>query len=67
MLGVAFLKFLNPSGGINQFLLSGEKWMAGRTDFHNHLFIYRTQLNRIATTTNGSDFVVFRMYVAFHN
>ena len=39
MLGIPFLKLLNPSCGIDQFLLSGEERVAGRANFNGHLCI----------------------------
>jgi hypothetical protein len=65
-LGVFFLEFFNPASGINQFLLTGKKGMAGRTYFHLHLLVDRTQFNCIATGAFRRDFMVFWMYIRFH-
>jgi len=36
--GQASLKFLNPSGGVNNLFPPSEKWMAGTTDFNFNFF-----------------------------
>jgi len=39
MLGVTLLELFNPPCGVHQFLLAGEKRMAGGTDLHLHLLV----------------------------
>lgn len=65
MLFVFFHKFFHSSSGINQLLLSSEKWVACGTDFYFNLFINRTKLNRITTGAGCVDFMVGRVYIFF--
>ncbi len=65
-LGVFFLKFLNPACSVNQFLFTGKKGVAGRTDFNLHLLVHRAQFNFIAACADSCYFMIFWMNIWFH-
>ena len=66
MLGVFFIKLLDTSCGVNEFLLAGKKRMAGRTYLHLYLFVHGSEFNFIAAGTLGLDLMVSGMDVRFH-
>ena len=45
-------EFLNPAGGIHQFLLTGKKGVARRTNFHFHVTDCGTYLEAVAASTS---------------
>ena len=63
---VFFHKFLDPAGGVYQFLFTGEKRVAAGTDLDLNLVIDRTHFYLAAASTGSNDFIVFRMNVFFH-
>jgi hypothetical protein len=65
-LAVAFLEALNPTSGVNQFLLAGEERVAGGTDFGVDLFEGRTGLERVSAQTFDRNLVVHRVDSFFH-
>jgi hypothetical protein len=65
--GVSFLKFFDPTGGINKFLFTGEKRVTSRTDFHVEFRIDGTDLYLVTTGALGHNHMIFGMYIAFHN
>jgi hypothetical protein len=66
MLGVLLVELLDPAGGIDQFLLAGEKGMAGGTDFHLDLLVNGAELNLVAAGALGLDLVIGGMDISFH-
>jgi len=66
MFCVFLFEFFNTTGGINQLLLTGEKGMAGRTDFNLHALVDRTQFYLITASAFRLDFVIFGMDIRFH-
>jgi len=66
MLGVFFLEFLNTACGIDEFLLTCKKRMAGGTDFNFDCLVYRTELNFITTSALGFNLMVCGMDIWFH-
>jgi len=66
MLSVFFLELLNTTCGINKFLLTGKKRMAGRTNFNFDCLVYRTKLNFITTGALGINLMVSGMDIGFH-
>jgi hypothetical protein len=63
---IFFHEFLNPAGGIDQFLLAGEEGMTGRADLDPDLFFHGADLHFVAAGTFGLDLMIFWMDVAFH-
>jgi hypothetical protein len=63
---VTLLETLHATGGIDQFLLSGEKRMAGRADFGRYLRLGRASLEAVAAETLHSHFIVLGVYSFFH-
>jgi len=64
---VLHIKFLNTSGGVNQFLFTGKKWMANRTNINalvSHRAIY---FESMTTGTVDMAMFVFGMDSLFHN
>jgi hypothetical protein len=66
--GVAFVKSIDASGGIDEFLLTGKERVASRTNFYvKVVFHRRTSLERAAARTDDRYFVIVWMYFRFHN
>jgi len=65
-LGVFLFEFLDSTCSINQFLLAGEKGVAGGTDFNLHFTVDRAELEFIAAGTDSIYFMVFWMDIRFH-
>lgn len=66
MFGVFLLELLNPPGSIHQLLLSGEKGMAGRTDFHLYFGINRAKFYCMPAGTFCHNLMIFWMNFWFH-
>ena len=65
---VALAEFVDPSGGIHDFLLAGKERVAGGTDFHVQLLTQGgTGREFVAATADHFDFGVFRMNIRFHD
>jgi hypothetical protein len=64
--GIFFLELFNPSGGIDQFLFTGKKWMTGGTYLHMHFTVHRAELDFIATRADRFNFMIFWMDIGFH-
>ena len=71
VLDIAFAVFplepLNTTGRIDIFLLSCVKRMAHRTDFCVNFFRRTARLERIAAPAVNDHFIIFWMYLFFHN
>ena len=66
-LPVAFVKAIHASRGVYQLLLTGEKRMAGRTDFNMQVALFGgVCLKRLAAGASNRDLVIFRVYSWFH-
>ena len=70
---IIFLKFLvlltepfDPAGGVDQFLFSGEKRMALRTNFDPDILFGRTDCDLVAAGTLNGRLEIMRMDVCFH-
>ena len=68
-----FLKFFifaaeafDPAGGVDQFLLTGEKWMAFRANLDPDIFFGRADFHHVAAGTFDCCLKVVRMYIVFH-
>src|SRR5579863_4085354 len=67
-LGVLAAEAFYAPGGIHQLLLSGEKWMAVRTDFHRDVaLVGRPRHKRIAAGAVHAHFTVCGMNGCFHS
>ena len=64
--GIFFLEFFDTSGGVDQFLFTGEEGMNGGADLHTHLTVDRTQLDFVAAGANRCNFVILWMDIGFH-
>lgn len=64
---VLFQEFLNPSGRVNQLLLTGKKRMTLVADFHLDITQRGTGLKSIPTGAGYGAHFVFRMNSFFHN
>ena len=65
---IPLVKAVNASGRIDQLLLAGEKRVTLGADFYMQLFAHRrTRHKRMTACTANFYFVVFRMYLWFHN
>jgi len=64
---VFFLKTLHTPGGIYQFLLTCEKWMAGGTDFNADFLCRGPGLELVSAGTTGLYDIEFRVNVLFHD
>jgi hypothetical protein len=69
-----FLKFLvllaepfDPAGSVDQFLFSGEKRMALRTNFDPDILLGRTDCDLVTAGTLDSRLEIVGMDVRFHN
>ena len=60
------VKPLDASGGIDEFLFAGEKWVAARTDFEADLLFGRASLPRLSTGTVYGRVKVLWMNIGFH-
>lgn len=67
VLCVTLLELLDPTGGINKFLLACEKRMACRTDFDLDLTHNGTELHLVAAGTDRLNLVIFGMNSFFHS
>ena len=67
LLAVTLVESINATGSVHQFLLAGEKRVAGRTDFNVQIvFLGRTCLKAFSAGTADSDFVIFGVNSWFH-
>ena len=57
---------LYPSSSVNELLLSGKEWVAGRTYFNMGQINGRLRFNFISTCTGYDNRLVVRMYILFH-
>ena len=61
-------KFLNPSGGIDDFLLAGIEWMADRANLDMQGLAHGgTRLEYIAATAGNGNFLIIRVNICFHD
>jgi len=66
-LAIALIEAIDASRGIDQFLLSGKERMAGRTDFHVQVALFRgAGLESLAASASDVDFYVFWVNSWFH-
>ena len=63
---VALGEFLNATGGIDEFLLAGEKRMAGRADTDSNVAPGRAGVINRAARANHVGLVVFWVNACFH-
>lgn len=63
---VFFLELFDTAGGVNQFLLTGEKRVACGADFHSHIAHGASHLEPVATCAGHCTERVFRMNLSFH-
>jgi hypothetical protein len=63
---VFFAEAFYATGGINQFLLAGKKWMALRADLDPYIRFGRADLQNIATGALNCGLVVLWMDICFH-
>ena len=56
----------DPSGGVDEFLLTRKEGMAVRADFHMDLWNRRARLDHIAAMTDDLAGLVFRVDAFFH-
>jgi len=63
---VFFAKPFNSAGRIHKFLLTGEKRMARRADFHRNVLRGGTGLNHVAARTSNIRVTIFWMNVFLH-
>ena len=66
MVGILLHKFFNPAGGVNQFLLTGKKGMAGGAYLNLHFRIDRSKLYFIPAGTLCCNLMVLGMDIFFH-
>jgi hypothetical protein len=65
---VAFVKSIDASGRIDEFLLTSKERMASRADFYVQVVFHRrASLERASARTDDRNFVVVWMYFRFHN
>jgi hypothetical protein len=64
--GHALLEFIHATGGIDEFLCAGIKWMAGVANADNDGRLDGTRLDHVATSATDFRFRVFRMYINSH-
>jgi hypothetical protein len=67
LVGVAALKALNTSAGVNQLLLTSVEGMALGANFDVDLGLGRTSLNDVAASTSDGAVNVVRMDTLFHS
>ena len=66
-LAVALVEAIDTSCGIDQFLFTGKKWMACRTNFDVQVtFLGGASLEALAARAGNRDFNVFWMNSWFH-
>ena len=66
-LAVTFVEAIDASGGIDQFLLTGEERVAGRTDFHVQVALFGGAcFERLAAGAGNGYLNVFRVNSRFH-
>jgi hypothetical protein len=63
---VFFLEPFDAAGGVDQFLLAGEKRVAGRADFQADLFPGGTGLEPVSAGAADGYLVILRMNLALH-
>ena len=67
MAGITLVKAINATGGINQFLLTGKKWVAFRTNFDVQIVFHsRACFKVIAARASYCNFGIIRMNFRFH-
>ena len=66
MFCITLTELFNSSGSIYQFLFTGEKRMAGRTDFHIKFRQDAANFYFITTGTNSHYGFMVRVYIFFH-
>ena len=65
---VAFTEFIHLTGGIHNFLLASEKWVALRTNINTHRLVTvgRTRCEGVATAATYTYILVLWMNFRFH-
>jgi hypothetical protein len=63
---IATREFLNPAGGIDEFLFAGEKRMASGTDADFNVLAGRACVIDRPAGTDNIGFVILRMNTRFH-
>ena len=63
---VALGEFLDPAGGIHEFLFAGEKRMTSGTDADSNITTGRTCMVDRATGADHLRLLIFWVYVRFH-
>jgi hypothetical protein len=63
---ITFVKAVNATSRVNQFLFAGEKRVTFRADFDAQIFAGRTGFKAVAAGARNIDFVVIRVYLRFH-
>lgn len=64
--GILLFELLDTSCGIDKFLLSGKKRMAGRTNLDSYLVLNGTEFELVAAGAHRVDLMIFRMDIWFH-
>tara|TARA_Y100000758_G_scaffold283071_1_gene231627 strand:+ start:155 stop:493 length:339 start_codon:yes stop_codon:yes gene_type:complete len=65
-LSIFLFEFFDTAGGVNQFLLTGEKWVACGADFHSHIAHGTSHLELVSTCAGYCTERIFRMNPSFH-
>lgn len=64
---IAFVKAVNATGGVNQFLFSGKKRVTFRANFDVQIIAHRRACLKTVTARAGNgDVLIIRMYFRFH-
>ena len=67
-LGLSGFEFLHSAGGVYDFLVAGEKRMAGAANFHMGGFCGRAGFYLVSASAGNDRFgMIFGMYFFFHN
>ena len=64
---VAFGEFLNPTGGVDEFLFAGEKRMAGRANTDSNVAPGRAGVVNRTARANHIGLVIFWVNACFHS
>jgi len=60
-------EFIYSARGINEFLLTAKKRMAGRTDFYPYILFCRTRLECFPACAHYRCLLIIRMNLVFHD
>ena len=63
---IFLLKLFHASGGVDKFLLAGEKAVAGRANLHLDVLYRGAGVDHIATGAGDRSFKIVWMYTFFH-